>query len=308
MQARRKQRGGVSALIVAPQGGIGDRALAAMRRDAPWAETARKERFDDGLTAALAGTQDVILVAAEFDGRSGLDLLAEARLGGSPTPFILLTERAGDEAVAALETGAADCVDTTEIEAGALGRRVRYAVVSARLLREAEDSNRRLRALNERATRLLERASPLLLVDTRGVVRFANGAAEHLLGVGLVGRPAPVPSLLGGAADVEIEADGKRRVIHLQAEPLVWNETAATAVRLTDVTEMRTARTAVDRLRPMATAGQLATGVTHDLGNYLQVIFGALEELRELDGLDSAAHSALEPTPAPDRALTLTTC
>src|SRR5512140_3111478 len=112
--------------------------------------------FEAGLTAMTSGGFDATLVDCRLGGRSGVDLLRACRAVGDGAPVIMMSaepEHAVD--LRAMESGAADFLVKTRLDAGRLERSIRYAVESSRRAAEL----RRVR--DELESRVAERTDAL---------------------------------------------------------------------------------------------------------------------------------------------------
>jgi len=86
----------------------------------------------------------------------------------------------------------------------------------------------------------------ILVVDHQGTIRFANPAAEGLLGRGaeLEGHPFGLPIAGDNFAELDrLAADGSHLVIEMHVGPIAWNQLDAYVVTVRDITD----RKAVER-------------------------------------------------------------
>ncbi len=120
------------------------------RFELEWAPT-----YERGLLRVLEDHFDVCLLDFRLGARTGLELLREARAGGSAspdstTPIILMTGQ-GDQEIdlEAMRSGAADYLVKGEIDAAGLERSIRYAVQHRRMEEE------RVRLIREQEARHL---------------------------------------------------------------------------------------------------------------------------------------------------------
>jgi signal transduction histidine kinase len=104
--------------------------------------------YDESVRRACAGNADVVLVDYRLGAHDGIRFIREIVSRGCKAPVILLTGQ-GDRAVdlAAMEAGAADFLNKSQMSADVLERAIRYAVAQ----RKAEEQ--RLTLLAERAAR-----------------------------------------------------------------------------------------------------------------------------------------------------------
>jgi PAS domain S-box-containing protein/putative nucleotidyltransferase with HDIG domain len=167
--------------------------------------------------------------------------------------------------------------------------------IAVRQLKEENESRKKVLELN----RLLLDNTPvgILSVDESGRVVTCNREAEQMLGEGIKGMQflqlstfvqnnlqSTVDEVLKRreSADLAVVRDGKHRTFHLKVAPV--ESTGQRLVLLSDITE----RIENDRLliqkEKMATLGELAAGIAHNLRSPLAVVKGIPEMiLEELD-------------------------
>jgi diguanylate cyclase (GGDEF)-like protein len=96
--------------------------------------------YDDGLRRLLRGDYALCLLDYNLGPRNGLDLLREAKAARCPTPVILLTGSNRAEAdLAAMDSGAADFLEKSELTLHGLERAVFYALEMAAAMARLED-------------------------------------------------------------------------------------------------------------------------------------------------------------------------
>ncbi|MGH0035240.1 MAG: hybrid sensor histidine kinase/response regulator [Myxococcota bacterium] len=169
-----------------------------------------------------------------------------------------------------------------------------------KLSRRVED----LRRYNENIIRNLN--SALIVVDTAGQIRFGNATAEELLGAprgALRGRSAwdwfDVHARDGallqrtldeglrfkGAETVIRRPDGRVVPIGISCAPLVDGQTLRGAVAIfQDLTEIKQLQRQVLQTEKMASIGQLAAGVAHEINNPMGFIHANLFQMSEYLG------------------------
>ena len=85
--------------------------------------------FDAALEAVCADAYDVYLLDYRLGERTGLDLLREAQRRGCSGPIILLTGKGQRELdIVAMQTGAADFLEKSRLDATLLERSIRYTL------------------------------------------------------------------------------------------------------------------------------------------------------------------------------------
>jgi two-component system sensor histidine kinase PilS (NtrC family) len=149
-----------------------------------------------------------------------------------------------------------------------------------------------LLALNRDIVRSL--SSGLVTVDLGGKVLTINQAAADMLGAGAEQAPSqPVESLLPGIAErLQGLAPGgtlrrsdltlpDARVLGISVSPLRddHDHVIGRVVNFQDLTELRTLEETMRRAERLATVGQLAAGIAHEIRNPLASISGSVELL-----------------------------
>ncbi len=251
----------------------------------------------DAARAVLAGGSIDLVVADERAGHT-LELARALRERGGP-PLLVIT-RSGDAfAVKAFRAGAADCVS-----GGSLARDL---LPAARELIGRQREERAAPGALDRAARnaVQHMNSALVVLDAAGSVTYANPMAESLLGP-LAGRPIAelfpgVPpgrlliqrtlaagERLRGAEAVVTREDGRAIPIGLSSAPLLGpqGEREGAILLFQDLTEIKQLERQVLQREKMASIGQLAAGIAHEINNPMGFIHANLSQLQEyLDDL-----------------------
>lgn len=119
--------------------------------------------YQEGLGKLLAGQYDLCFLDYRLGAENGIELIREARAQGCSLPIVLLTGADGSELdIQALQVGADDYINKSQLQGHVLHRVIRYAIERRkaeqerqRLLREQVIMTERYQAEQERA-RLLE--------------------------------------------------------------------------------------------------------------------------------------------------------
>jgi diguanylate cyclase (GGDEF)-like protein/PAS domain S-box-containing protein len=145
-------------------------------------------RPQDAVVELTANRHDVCLLDYRLGSMTGLEVLAQARAGGSRVPVILLTAHdSADLDWAAMEAGAADFLSKSALATHELERSIRYALESARHLKTLQAQARLLSAVIEN----IGDGVMICGIDTR--VEHVNAAYSRITGYGaaeLEGREA----------------------------------------------------------------------------------------------------------------------
>ncbi len=270
------------------------------------------------LAATSAGGIDAVLLDRVGPTASAPVLAA---LGRDGTPVVIVTDEPGEgAALEAFRSGAADCVRVGPDYAEVLPIVVLEQLRRRRKLRARGLAERRIRDLQRYNENIIQNLnSALLVVDPEGRILTANQTAEEILAAGsggLVGRlvwdwlaeDAPRESVIGrtlrhgarfkGAETKIRRADGTVVPIGLSCSPVVADsddppdagEAAPGAVAIfQDLSEIKQLQRQVLQTEKMASIGQLAAGVAHEINNPMGFIHANLFQMTEyLDDLRQA--------------------
>lgn len=189
-----RERNRVARLVAVAQ----NRDLAAWEAALPFTGAEREAMDMLLLDAGALAAEDRLWVKG---------VLAEAGM----TPVIVVTDAADfDSAVALVTEGVDDVIDWTTLTSNTLARAVRLTLAR----RAVQPRPAVTPAASERPkiygattlTLLQECASAIMMVDTDGIVRFANPEAEQLLGV-------PEGSLTGAPFALEVNKGTREEIV-----------------------------------------------------------------------------------------------
>jgi signal transduction histidine kinase len=116
-----------------------------------WVQT-----YEGALKQMCGDSHDIVLMDYRLGGRSGVQLLAEAKENGMRVPAILLTGQ-GDRDVdlRAMAAGAADYLEKSQVTSALLERSIRYAVENARVKTILEELSRKVLCAQEEERKYL---------------------------------------------------------------------------------------------------------------------------------------------------------
>lgn len=236
------------------------------------------DRLSSGCKALADEPFDVVLLDLVLPGGVGIEAFAKLKESRAQVPVVVLTGLK-DEALAvqAMAMGAQDYLVKGTIDAQVLKRSLTYARERGRLLTRLES--------------LLNADSDgKLVLDSAGVVRYINVAAEVLLsrkGRDAIGKPSGMEVPQGGADLVLPDGHGGERVVEARATALDWEGKGAKLVTLRDVTELRRVQQLRDEVKERMLAidlkNEFMTTISHELRNPLTTVKTAIQSLR--DGL-----------------------
>lgn len=270
---------------------------------------------DEGLQLFLADRPPLVVTDLKMPNMDGLALMRAIKEASPRTEVLILTGYADlESAVQAVRQGAFDYLPKP-FDLGALGRRVNQALEHHRLVSEKEalldELEQRVKA---RTAALVESQRQLravfngirdclVIVDQTFTITAANEGAVTLSGTpaaALIGRKCyrelfgreeicegcPVLETLttGRGASASMSRwnpDGRCSYLEVSSYPLAEaGERLTEAVEhIRDVTEKIHQARQLHNTEKLAAAGQVAAGLTHELGNALAIIRGSAQFL-----------------------------
>jgi PAS domain S-box-containing protein len=244
-------------------------------------------------------------------------IVAEAALGaecwklleefGPEDPPVIVVHREGSEydALQAFKRGAADCVVAGEEFAEVLPVVALEQIQRWRAARDQGEAERRIRDLESYNQNIIQNLnSALLVVDLDGRIVFSNPPAEEILGETAealrgrliwpwfadlprseihVARTLETGERFKGFESTLTRADGTAVPIGISSAPVTdgaGNKLGAVAV-FSDLTEIKLLQRKVLQTEKMASIGQLAAGVAHEINNPMGFIHANLFQMAE---------------------------
>ena len=285
-----------------PEPGATAGTVAALRRLGHGVRIERAYDAEHCLARVAETGADLVVV----DGALGDDaarVLAALREPGPPV-LVVTHEAAADAALETFRAGAADCVSAGEDFEDVLPAVALEHIRAWRATRERERLRRDARTLRVTLENLVEAMeSGLLVLDADGRVLHANPAAERILGEpqgALRGRPiadwlAPGAAGLSGLAHalqagqrvrgaeaVVVRSDGRYVPVGLSLAPVDAGGQRHGAVAIfQDLSELKQLQRQVLQSEKMASIGQLAAGVAHEINNPMGFVHANLFQLEE---------------------------
>ncbi|MFQ5417359.1 MAG: PAS domain-containing protein, partial [Myxococcota bacterium] len=281
----------------------GDDAIRVLSRLGPEARIEVASDAGTCLGLCADGAVDLVVV----DQALGPDchrILTALRDEGPPV--IAVNREATDELVLdAFRHGAADCVTLSPDDHEALAVVALEQLQRARAAREQVSAERRIRDLERYTENIIQNMnSALLVVGLDGCVTFCNPPAGKILGEdaeSLIGRDASAwfgggpgeESLLKrtlgedesfkGAERIITRTDGTPVPVGISCSPFfdsAGQKIGAVAI-FQDLSEMKQLQSQVLQTEKMASIGQLAAGVAHEINNPMGFIHANLFQMAE---------------------------
>lgn len=243
----------------------------------------------DGLQPLLEPGLDAVIVDIAMGNAADLAFLTRVIALGPDAPVIAIGVDDPDIQIQAIKAGAEDCLSPDINSPRNLALSLRRAVARWDL----RDSRGRALAKpqnNMREITLVQEASDaIVILDNRGLVRFANAAAEELLGcegADLIGKPFCLPSEVGEHDVAVMRPDGDNRYAEMRIVETRWGGTPARVAALNDVTVRRKLEQTIMDAKAKSHKSQrrahdFFSNVNHDLRTPLTHIIGFSELMKD---------------------------
>lgn len=233
---------------------------------------------------------DVVLLDLTLPDSSGVETISRIRSCAHVAPVVVLTGHKDEElAFEALQHGAEDYLTKEFPDGRTIRRSIRYAIERSR-------SERALKESEERYRKLVELAPELISILSGEEIAYINQQGLSILGAGdtaeLVGRsfmemvhPTSRETLgeyiaryqngYGGRADFTIicqRPDGENVELEVSAIAFTHEGMPAMLMLAEDVTEKRKIERQLVQTSKLATLGEMAASVAHEMNQPLNVI------------------------------------
>ena len=240
----------------------------------PKFEVMTAENLDAGLGLLASEKPDVILLDMTLPDSSGMSTLRKAMAAAPDLPIVMMTGHNDERLVTkALHEGAQDYLIKGQYEIALLSRAIHYAI-------ERKRGQMALRASDDRFKQMIEKnADPIIIIDDRHMVRFANPAVADLFGREqdeLVDTVFSFPLPVGDqASEIEtIDARGRLIVAEMRVVKIEWEGQQAHLASLRDITEHKCLLAELEQTRQqdLRVKDVFLSKVSHELRSPLSVI------------------------------------
>ncbi|HEY4345342.1 MAG TPA: histidine kinase dimerization/phospho-acceptor domain-containing protein [Parvibaculum sp.] len=242
----------------------------------------------EGLQPLLEPGLDALIVDIGFGAPAEFAFLRRVISLGPDAPVIAVGAEDSNLQMRAISAGAEDCLGTDLEAPRALVLAIRRAIARRGMREIRRPETVKPQAEPQQVTLIQETSEAMVILDSQGHVRFANGAAEELLGRGvgeLIGQPFGLPSEVGEHEVAVMRPDGDNRYAEMRIVDTRWGGLPARVAALNDVTVRRklerTMQVAEAQSRETKKRSQsFFSNVNHDLRTPLTHIIGFSELMK----------------------------
>lgn len=244
---------------------------------------------EEGIDPLLEPGIDALIIDIGDGGPVALGFLRRVIALGPNAPVVAV---GADDALLqadAIEAGAEDCLSTELDEPRALGLAIRRAIARRTVREDGHDRGQApAPETGPHVTLVQETPEAIVILDSHGVVRFANGAAQDLLGrksEDLVGLPFGLPSDPGEHDITITRPDGDNRFAEMRIVDTRWGGVPARVAALNDVTVRRKLEQTMQAVEARSQethkrSQSFFSNVNHDLRTPLTHIIGFSEMMK----------------------------
>ena len=249
--------------------------------------------IEEAKSMLLQGDYGMVLFEHETGDAAATKLLAEFLHTRGATPFIMLTERADERAVAEIvQAGAYDCMDRSQLNGANLVRTIRCALNLHVMQQQRELAEQHLR---EFSCAVEHSSDTVIVANSLGIVEYVNPAFEKVMGYSqeeIAGRnqmildsDLQVPLLYrelwekirsGEARELRVKRkkNGEAHYVDERVSSIRNAEGEITHLVSNgrDLTERLRIEAELLQSQKMDAIGRLAGGVAHDFNNLLTII------------------------------------
>jgi signal transduction histidine kinase/ActR/RegA family two-component response regulator len=249
-------------------------------------EIERADRLEVGLKLLDAARFDALLLDLTLPDSQGLETIEKVIRHGATIPILVMTNL-GDETMAfeAMRLGAQDYMVKATSDSRYLKRAIWYAIERHKLLAQSEGIIKRS-------------ADGMVVVDSNGIVRYLNPAAQALFGEPaetMLGKPFPFP-LASGETSLQKLSAPRDRTVEMKVVDITWKGAPARLASVRDITELQRVEQLKAEIRERRRLDQLKDEligtVSHELRTPLTIVKGAIDNLRE--GIAGELHGKQE--------------
>lgn len=243
----------------------------------------------DGLQPLLEPGLDAMIVNIGEGQVADFAFLHRVIALGPHAPVIAVSIDDPDIHLLAIQAGAEDCLsfDTGSPRDLVLSLRRAVARWQVRETRDGPDAAQSQTQVPQ-VTLVQEASDAIVILDNRGYVRFANAAAEELLGregSDLIGKPFGLPSEIGEHDVAVLRPDGDNRFAEMRIIETRWGGLPARVAALNDVTVRRRLEQTMQEARAQSfetkqRSHSFFSNVNHDLRTPLTHIIGFSELMK----------------------------
>lgn len=188
------------------------------------------------------GKYAAVLMDGEMPIEQQLIFLRQLHVIAPTLPVLVLAQKANlTQATKILNAGAQDYLLQPWLQKEPLSWMIKKAIERQQLWADLLDKMREYQRSQQNFRTLIERnADSILIVDEKGLVQFANPAAEHLFDTNasdLIGIDFGFPVLMGETIEIDIWHRGKPRYAEMRVVDITWQGENVFLVSLRDVTE-----------------------------------------------------------------------